>query len=228
MERYDSQIPMTLRLMGCWGIQESCYRFRWGEFSPGWGFALKYSVYHEQAHVHIHLLWGSLFVKAPMVIKQRPGTEDWNASYGFSLFGRSAHLNWRDRCKVVWFPWDWKHVRHTYLNQDGSEHHDARLREYSAPDETKSRHAYRYTLRNGTVQDRFATINGEEREWRWRWLTALPWPRKVRRDINIEFSDEVGERTGSWKGGTIGCGYEWRHGETQEQALRRMERERKF
>jgi len=28
--------------------------------------------------------------------------------------------------------------------------------------------------------------------------------------IDVQFSDEVGERSGSWKGGTIGCAYEMR------------------
>ncbi len=38
----------------------------------------------------------------------------------------------------------------------------------------------------------------------------------------------VGERTGSWKGGTIGCGNDLLPGETMEQSLRRMERDRTF
>lgn len=49
-----------------------------------------------------------------------------------------------------------------------------------------------------------------------------------RRVIEIEFDGEVGERTGSWKGGTIGCSYKMQEDKTIEQCLRRMERERKF
>lgn len=63
---------------------------------------------------------------------------------------------------------------------------------------------------------------------RWRWFQWLPWPRMVKRSIDIRFDDEVGERTGSWKGGCIGWGFDWRHGETMLDALRRMEAERKF
>jgi hypothetical protein len=44
----------------------------------------------------------------------------------------------------------------------------------------------------------------------------------------IEFNDEVGERTGSWKGGTLGCGYNLLPNETPLECLRRMEKERKF
>lgn len=81
---------------------------------------------------------------------------------------------------------------------------------------------------NGTVQNRTVTIYGEEMEWRWRWFTWLPIPRMIRRSVNISFDDEVGERTGSWKGGTIGCSYDWRSNESMLAALRRMENERKF
>jgi hypothetical protein len=82
---------------------------------------------------------------------------------------------------------------------------------------------YRYVLRSGTVQERTATIGVSEREYRWRWFMWLPRPRMVKRTI-----DQVGERSGSWKGGCLGCSYELRPGETPDDCLRRMERERKF
>lgn len=225
---YGAAVPWYLRMLGVWGIEDSTYRAWWGEFSARWGFGLGYSVYHEHASVRIQLVWGALYLKMPMLIKQRDGTEDWNATYGISYFGRTFHLNWRTRCKILHMPWDWEHVRHDYLNPDGSLHHRAQPHEYSPPSDSKQTFQYTYTLRNGTVQNRMATVNGEEREWRWRWFTWLPWPRWVQRTINIEFNDEVGERTGSWKGGTIGCGWEWRPGETLEQALTRMQHEREF
>jgi hypothetical protein len=133
-----------------------------------------------------------------------------------------------DPYKFVYWPWSWNHVRHSYLNPDGSLHHHAGRGEYNAPEETKQAHPYTYRLNNGTLQHRTATINGEEREWRWRGLKWLPWPRKIQRTIDVDFDGEVGERTGSWKGGTTGCGWDWKSGESMEQALRRMERERRF
>jgi hypothetical protein len=157
-------------------------------------------------------------------------------TYGFYFFedhfvvqwGKSTGRPRSDPKKFFYLPWSWQHIRHDYLNPDGSLHHRSGPREYDAPAETKESHPYTYVLRNGTVQNRTATINGEEREWRWRWFTWLPWPRQISRVINVSFNDEVGERTGSWKGGTLGCGWEWKHGESMLQALRRMERERKF
>lgn len=87
---------------------------------------------------------------------------------------------------------------------------------------------YRYKLRSGRVQERSATII-KERWTRGRHiLSRLGWPRRVSYSIDVQFDAEVGEREGSWKGGTIGCGYEMRPGETPRETLRRMERERVF
>src|SRR4051812_28812025 len=118
---YHGSIPWPLRLLGCWGIQDkwTSFRFRWGEVNTGRiGFSLGYSVYHESASLHLHLLWPNIFIKVPMVLKQRPGTEDWCATYGFSVFARDMHLNWRTRCKLVYFPWAWEHVRHDVFDAD--------------------------------------------------------------------------------------------------------------
>jgi hypothetical protein len=89
-------------------------------------------------------------------------------------------------------------------------------------------HPYKYVLESGEVQDRIATVNIEEREWRWKWYIGLPFQKITRRTIDVSFDNEIGEEAGSWKGGCLGCGYEIRGKETYEQCLRRMERERKF
>lgn len=86
---------------------------------------------------------------------------------------------------------------------------------------------YTYTLKSGEVQKFKATVFIERMTWRMRWWPLLPF-KKVRTSISVDFDGEVGEGAGSWKGGTIGCGYDMRHGETPLECLRRMERERKF
>lgn len=96
------------------------------------------------------------------------------------------------------------------------------------PGAKRETYPYRYVLRCGRVQERSATIIRE------RWtrgrhiLSHLGWPSRVRHSIDVEFNGEVGEGEGSWKGGTIGCGYDMLPGETPLATLRRMERERKF
>jgi len=75
-----------------------------------------------------------------------------------------------------------------------------------------------------TVQERTAAIRVEYGRWSRYWLPRV----KESRWIDVQFNDEVGERTGSWNGGTIGCSYHMMPGETALATLRRMERERKF
>jgi hypothetical protein len=229
---YRHELPWWLRMFGLWGIQDKgrSWRFSWGEISLRCGFALGYSVYHDEAHWRIHLLWPAFYIKAPMLIRQRADTEDWNASYGFSFFERGIHLNWRTACKIVHLPWDWQHVRHEVFLPGGERVKPAKD-EYRPPftdGRAVERHPYTYTLRSGEVQHRTATIYGEEREWRWLWFTWLPWPRRISRSISIDFDGEVGERTGSWKGGVFGTGHEWRKGETMLDALRRFQRDVKL
>ena len=79
---------------------------------------------------------------------------------------------------------------------------------------------------DGTVLT--AAFYVEEREWRRKWFHWTRLGRTLRRSIDIQFSEEVGSRKGSWKGGTVGCGYDLLPGETAEECLKRMERERSF
>ena len=87
---------------------------------------------------------------------------------------------------------------------------------------------YKYILKNSTEQNAKAHIRVEEREWRWKWLVWLPFPKKVCRAISVNFDKEIGEQSGSWKGGVLGCGYDLRKNETPLECLRRMEKERVF
>lgn len=83
---------------------------------------------------------------------------------------------------------------------------------------------YTYTLNSGEKQNVTAEIYQEKRYWR-RWFGLQT---KCNHYIEIEFSDEVGERSGSWKGGCIGCSYQINKEETPLQCLQRMEKDRKF
>jgi hypothetical protein len=92
----------------------------------------------------------------------------------------------------------------------------------------KETHPYQYVLGDGRIQDRLAAIIVEEREWRPIWFRWTSLFAKIRTSIDIEFSGEVGEREGSWKGGTIGCSWDLLPGESPVECLRRMEKERVF
>jgi len=172
------------------------------------------SDWHEQRRAWVRLGFG-LFKLAFSFSWQRTVPDEYQCSgptYGFTFFDDGLHLHW-GKCKgkrddpmtVIGMPWRWRHREHKVL---------------SAPEE----HPYRYTMRSGRVQERTATIKEEMRLWTRPWLPF----RRLSRYIDITFSDEVGERSGSWKGGVIGCSYEMRPHETPLDALRRMERERVF
>ena len=133
-------------------------------------------------------------------------------TFGFNFFGDGLHLHWgkshgkRDDPFTIWpMPWKWRHREHKILGEPES-------------------HPYIYKLKSGELQHRTATITKESRLWTRPWLPY----RKLSNYIDVKFSDEVGERTGSWKGGCTGCGYDMLPGETPWQTLRRMESERKF
>ena len=72
------------------------------------------------------------------------------------------------------------------------------------------------------------TIYVEEREWRPKWLKWTRLFADTNRTIDIHFSKECGKRKGSWKGGTLGCGYNMLPKESPLDCLKRMEKERKF
>jgi hypothetical protein len=133
-------------------------------------------------------------------------------TYGFHFYEDLLWLRYGkakgtrdDPTLTIYMPWHWKHRLHEVLGEP-------------------ELHPYTYELRSGEIQDRTATIKPERRVWTRCWL---PW-KLERRTIDIRFDNEVGERSGSWKGGVLGCGFDMLPGETPVQALRRMEGERKF
>jgi len=150
--------------------------------------------------------------------------------WGFYIHDKTIVFDWGDKLHKRWrFPWDLEHLKCEVMRPDGTWAKEVNSWEDGEPDgRWEGKFPYRYVLRNGTVQEVTATVHVERREWRWRCAMWCPWTALVRQSIDIQFSGEVGERSGSWKGGCIGCGYEMLPGETAEQCLRRMEKERVF
>lgn len=160
--------------------------------------------------------------------------------WGFYYFpdGSDFVVEWGRFHKRFAMPWSMKHICHEVLTPSGK--WVPEKTDYSKPDDIYGGHqwrvdgrwvgyyVYRYRLASGELQVRTATVHVERREWRQRWLSWTKRFAKVRTSIDVAFSGEVGERTGSWKGGCIGCGYDIKPGESAEQALRRMESERVF
>lgn len=172
------------------------------------------SDWHEHRRAWVRLGFGVVLVAFSFPWRKTV-PDDYQCSgptYGFYFFDDSlvlqygkSHGRHGDPQKHIRMPWGWIHREHKILSE-------------------KEVHPYRYTLASGEVQERTATINVESRLWTRYWLPH----RLYKRTIDIEFNDEVGERTGSWKGGTTGCSYNMLPNETPVECLRRMETERSF
>lgn len=152
--------------------------------------------------------------------------DSWRVYY----FERALWFCWGSKTKSIYMPWMLEHVKHEVMRPDGSwVPYVASYERDKEPDgRWQESYPYSYILRNREVQNRIATVYVERREWRQKWIQWCPILALKRQSIDVSFDDEVGERTGSWKGGTVGCGYEMLNGETAEQTLRRMEIERIF
>lgn len=159
--------------------------------------------------------------------------DDNGYSYGFYIYDwYSLNLGWGRWYKSWDFPyiarvWNRTEIYDVrgnlrFVERKGEKTCDER---YKTQNQIKVSYPYKYVLKNGEVQDRDVKVHVSNVVWTRKWF---PFLEVNMRCIDVEFSDEVGEQTGSWKGGCIGCSYELRDGESTEECLRRMERERKF
>lgn len=226
-------------------------RMSWVEVTGGWGLAFGLMLFGDDNHfsLHIRFGWPNIYLRLPFLSRWSYEPAEMMDQWGFGFFERALHLHWGSRTKVIHLPWHYEWVRTSLLLKDGTWAHEmARPKRPGFPNYPvvdrkglacsgyfaikelmwSEVYPYRYTLRSGKVQERTATVKVEEREWRWRALWWFPFFAKVSRTIAVDFNDEVGERSGSWKGGTVGCSYSLLPQEMPQEALRRMERERKF
>lgn len=198
--RSNNYMELAWATLGIHGLQAQIeFPSDWHEEKRGW--------------VRLGFGFGSLNVSFPWSKVVPDEGQCSGPTYGFQFYEDLLWIRWgkdtgrwkTDPRKSIYMPWAWKHRKHEILSAEET-------------------HPYAYLLNSGVVQRRTATIKHERRMWtRW-WLPS----RRVSNSIDVTFSDEVGERSGSWKGGCIGCSYTMKPGETPLQTLRRMELEREF
>lgn len=200
--------------------------------------------------LHVCIPWlFSFFLVVPHVYRcreSRTGIGIHNGGFWFYPFtdqheSRRDHPWWKK--SYCWrFPWDFEHHLTEILkplsgvdsaswpvvwNDRGGQFMDAWDERKAAEDSVSQVWDYFYTLKRGEVQKCRATIHVRRSTWRARWYPIIP-SVKVCTSLDIQFSAEVGEETGSWKGGCVGCGYDMLPGEMPFDTLRRMEVERRF
>lgn len=158
--------------------------------------------------------------------------------YGFSLsegflnvsFGRQTMDSSTEQSWGYFFPWtQWRHVRHSYYGLEGEHIATLPKRTPGIDGFRKDQEIAESTPTRSFEFDDFdgeritATTMIEEREWHFGtgWFKWLSWFRKpkISRSLDLRFSSEVGQRKGSWKGGTLGHGIEMLPGELHEAAF---------
>lgn len=132
-------------------------------------------------------------------------------------------------------PWtQWRYIRTSMYDLDGAEfwtqaerdrkaggrHFDAQL----AAEKDCPKRVFEFTDYDGALIQ--AVTHIEEREWHFgegwfKWLSVFRTP-KIRRQLVLRFSAEVGHEKGSWKGGMCGTGIDMLSGELHEAAFRRF------
>jgi hypothetical protein len=211
------------------------------EFTSEWcwpDFSIKNSRRYEddrrEVLLQVYWIFGKLFLHLPL--------KPWfRGEWGIGLFNccggfpDQIYINYGKKHKFIDLPWMLEYCLTKYLLKDGSWALEGRGHKIIDrwEESFKARlltevHPYLYILKDGTNQPRTATITYETRNWRRKWLKFTDLFSYTRPTISIDFDREIGERSGSWKGGTVGCSFDLKPGETGEQALRRMEATRKF
>lgn len=200
------------------------------EVSNSFGFAFAIRDLGEHRLLNIHLIWPQFFFRLCPA-------SDWNVDgdqkrWGFSMHGDSGvHTYWSGQSKIFGWPWGSKHLRTEGLLRDGTWGEEPSWKDMDARDRFKEELwraenvGWFYRTRDCEKQEGTATLTVRRRIWRGK---LLPFVRRVSTAIEVEFHSEVGNRAGSWKGGTVGCGYELKPGESPVDCFNRMMRERSF
>ncbi len=218
------------------------FKNKWLDLSLGYylpSFKICPEFYFDgRTTIIISFLFFQLFITLPFGSGKSDESE-WR-QYGFYCYGE-GRWNFESLCicfghktKFFYMPWSYDWIRTSTLKKDGTFEHETKGNYKDLYGKKwddilwNEKYPYTYTLRSGETQNIIATIKVKEYEWRMRWLKWTKLFAKISKSIDINFSGEVGERAGSWKGGVTGCSYNIKKGEIPLETLRRMELERKF
>lgn|SRR4030042_1434722 len=181
--------------------------------------------------------YGKMYINLPI----KTGIQDCDsAKYGIAIHNNTFWIyiggggNFEGGTK--WVTWDFpfftkEWVRTSILLKDDTWEHEIkgnRKQFYNEEWKRKQKSwAYDFTDKyDGEII--LTTIYVEEREWRPKWLKWTKLFADVNRTIDVHFSKECGKKKGSWKGGTLGCGYTLLPNEDPLDCLKRLERDRTF
>ena len=240
-ERYRHEIPRWLRLLGAWRINKDSIDFNWGYFAPRRAFSLtlhRGGYFDQRFAVTIALGWGEFHFKLPFKTKLTKGCN--MPRYGIAIHGDSFWVYTGGEfdhsigqvTRGGLHAWDLPYFSYTFdghwiqnKKQDWVKMGNFGSSYYFKKDGLAytEKHPFTYVLNDGTLQERIATCTIERRKWHRKWFPFLKRENVV---IDIEFSDEVGEGSGSWKGGIMGMSHELLPNETIAESLERLKQKR--
>lgn len=204
-------------------------------------FDISYEVcgyFNNRPRINLDIIFFNLTIKLPF---RNKWTDEcippkWGIAIHNNTFwvykGGKGNLNGGNK----WWTWDIPFVNEKWIRTS------ILLKDYTWANETKGNSMDFYSNEwkdkqkswNYLYTDKYdgtkipTIIYVEEREWRPKWLSWTKLFNRVNTTIDVHFSEEVGNRKGSYKGGTLGCGYTIKKNETPLDCLKRMELERDF
>lgn len=213
----------------------------WLIFYFGWRFDISYEVcgyFDNRPRINLDLIFFNLTLILPFRNKWTDECD--SPKYGIAIHNSTVWIyrggdgNMNGGTK--WWTWNIPFFTKQWfrtsilLDNDSWEHEFKGNRKDFYKTEWKEKQklwTYNYTDKyDGTIIP--TTIYVTESEWRPKWLTWTPIFAKIKRYIDVHFSNECGQRKGGWKGGCTGCGYILLPTEHPLDCLKRMEKERIF
>jgi hypothetical protein len=213
----------------------------WLIFYWGWYFDISFEIcgyFDNRPRINLDLIFFSLTLILPFRNKWKNECD--GPKWGLTIHNKTVWIYRGGKGNMEggnkWWTWDipfitkdW--IRTSLLLKDGTWVHSVKGDKKSFYEEEwkEKRMSWTYNYTDSYDSELIPTIiHVEEREWRPKWLKWTKLFSDTRRYIEIDFLKEVGDRKGSWKGGTIGCSYDLRKNEEPLDCLKRMEKERKF
>lgn len=195
-----------------------------------------YTYFNPIPEINFCLFWGEFFIKLPFLKRGKGNTCEY-PKYGAYWHDSALWICRGHKNTVIRAPWSMEFQRCSTLMKCPFGDEERWIHElkgdyypmipgwYNFMESSKWTEEHPYTVDGKTVTATISVTEIERRPFWFQWTKLFA---KVSKGINVEFSEEVGPGSGSWKGGTTGCGWDMLPGETPKEALQRMEKERTF
>lgn len=204
------------------------------ESYPNWGFCIKYLTigYNDYGYplFIFQFIFGSFYLTLPWKhnIKVEAGCE--TPSYGIVYHNRSFMVYIGKKIKFINLPSSYVWIRTSLLLKDKTWEHETKKNKKNfyykvwLDKRWQIIIPYKHRTSNEGDIDLEITCHITEREWRQKWLKWTKFGAKVKKTLDVDFSEEVGRGRGSWKGGTLGTGFDITKTSNIEEGLKKMEK----